>query len=118
MPKSEKTEAGEDSERLESSALELLLRSPRLTIDTILRLLAINEREFRCLVRANPALGGLLKQRQQGLLQLPGTEPRKCPMCNDWFLPYGGARLCSDACKTAARIERRAFREESRTTSD
>ncbi len=118
MPKSENDKTCKASEQLESSALELLLRSPRLTIDTILRLLTINEREFRCLVRANPALGGLLKQRQQGLLQLPGTEPRKCPMCNDWFLPYGGSRLCSDACKTAARIERRAFREESRTTSD
>ncbi len=102
---------------LQADALELLLRSPRLNIDTILRLLDIDERDFRDLVKANPAVGGLLKQRSQGLLELQGTEPRKCPMCKEWFLPYAGSKLCSDECKAADRIDRRDFREESRATS-
>lgn len=102
---------------LQADALELLLRSPRLNIDTILRLLDIDERDFRTLVKTNPALGGLLKQRSQGLLELQGTEPRKCPMCKEWFLPYAGSKLCSDECKAADRIDRRDFREESRATS-
>ena len=106
-----------DEDRLQADALELLLRSPRLNIDTILRLLDIDEREFRALVKVNPALGGLLKQRSQGLLELPGTEPRKCPMCREWFLPYAGDRLCSDECKAADKIDRRDFREESRATA-
>jgi len=103
---------------LQADALELLLRSPRLNIDTILRLLDIDERDFRELVKTNPALGGLLKQRSQGLLELAGTEPRKCPMCKEWFLPYAGDKLCSDECKAADRIDRRDFREESRATSN
>ncbi len=102
---------------LQADALELLLRSPRLNIDTILRLLDIDERDFRELVKTNPALGGLLKQRSQGLLELEGTQPRKCPMCKEWFLPYAGDKLCSDECKAADRIDRRDFREESRATS-
>ena len=106
-----------EEDRLQANALELLLRSPRLKIDTILRLLDIDEREFRALVKTNPALGGLLKQRSQGILELPGTEPRKCPMCREWFLPYAGDRLCSDECKAADQIDRRDFREESRATA-
>jgi len=102
---------------LRADALELLLRSPRLKLDTILRLLDIDEREFRALVKINPALGGLLKQRSQGLLELPATKPRKCPICSDWFLPYAGDKLCSDECKAADQIDRRDFREESRATA-
>ena len=110
------TDAQTESD-LQADALELLLRSPRLDINTILRLLDIDERDFRALVKTNPAIGGLLKQRSQGLLELPGTEPRKCPMCKEWFLPYAGSKLCSDECKVADRIDRRDFREESRATS-
>ena len=99
---------------LAAVALELLLRSPRLTLPTVLRLLDLTEPEFRAMVKAEPALGALLRQRQQGLLELPETDPRKCSVCKEWFLPYGGARQCSDACRSAARIEGRAFREEAR----
>jgi len=112
LKKDASTDAG-----LQANALELLLRSPRLNIDTILRLLDIDERDFRALVKVNPALGGLLKQRSQGLLELPGTKPRKCPICSDWFLPYAGDKLCSDECKAADQIDRRDFREESRATA-
>ncbi len=120
MDKSQNSPPEEDNSidaRLQADALELLLRSPRLDIDTILRLLDIDEREFRSLVKINPALGGLLKQRSQGLLELPGTKPRKCSICNDWFLPYAGDKLCSDECKAADQIDRRDFREESRATA-
>lgn len=114
----ESSAAPSDAEpNLQADALELLLRSPRLNIETILRLLDIDERDFRELVKTNPAIGGLLKQRSQGLLELQGTEPRKCAMCKEWFLPYAGAKLCSDECKIADRIDRRDFREESRATS-
>lgn len=105
-------------DQLQAHALELLLRSPRLSVEVILRLLDITEPEFRALVKTYPVLSGLLQQRSQGLLELPGTEPRKCAMCSDWFLPYAGDRWCSDECKSAARIERRAFRETSRSAAD
>jgi len=117
-PQNKETDQDNSSDaRLQADALELLLRSPRLNIDTILRLLDIDERDFRALVKINPALGGLLKQRSQGLLELPGTEPRKCSICSDWFLPYAGDKLCSDECKAADQIDTRDFREESRATA-
>lgn len=108
----------EKAAQLQAHALELLLRSPRLSVEVILRLLDISEPEFRQLVKTHPVLSGLLQQRSQGLLELPGTQPRKCSMCSEWFLPYAGDRWCSDECKTAARIERRAFRETSRSATD
>lgn len=108
----------EQSTQLQAHALELLLRSPRLSVETILRLLDITEPDFRLLVKAHPVLSGLLAQRSQGLLELPGTQPRKCAVCSEWFLPYAGDRWCSDECKSAARIERRAFRETSRSSTD
>ncbi|MEM7218872.1 MAG: hypothetical protein AAF515_10945 [Pseudomonadota bacterium] len=98
---------------IEADALELLLRSPRLTVDTILRLLDISEATFRNIIRANPDLGALLRQRSQGQLEIASSEPLQCKMCEEWFLPYAGDRYCSDECKTKARIERRRFREES-----
>lgn len=117
MSTSKDGSSAESEQTLQADALELLLRSPRLNIETILRLLDIDERDFRELVKTNPALGGLLKQRSQGLLELEDTEPRKCPMCKEWFLPYAGDKLCSDECKAADRIDSRDFREESRATS-
>ena len=89
-----------------------------MSVETILRLLDITEPDFRLLVKAHPVLSGLLAQRSQGLLELPGTQPRKCAVCSEWFLPYAGDRWCSDECKSAARIERRAFRETSRSSTD
>lgn len=114
----DQSESGHNADQLQAHALELLLRSPRLGVEVILRLLDITEPEFRTLVKTYPALSGLLQQRSQGLLELPGTEPRKCAMCSEWFLPYAGDRWCSDECKSAARIERRAFRETSRSAAD
>ena len=108
------TDASPDSpQELESDALELLLRSPRLSVDTILRLLNISEQEFRNIIRTSPDLGALLRQRTQGQLEIADNEPRQCKMCEEWFLPYAGDRYCSDECKTKAHIERRGFREES-----
>ena len=89
---------------LEEKAIALLLRSPRLDVTTIIDLLDVGDREFRDMARRNDTICRLLEARRSGKLTPPKSEPTQCPVCNEWFVPYGASRFCSDACRTAGRI--------------
>ena len=89
---------------LEEKAIELLLRSPRLEAGTILDLLDVGDREFREMARRNRTIAKLLEARRAGQLKPPKSEPIQCPVCSEWFVPYGSSRFCSDTCRTAGRI--------------
>ena len=89
---------------LEEKAIELLLRSPRLEAGTILDLLDVGDREFREMARRNATIAKLLEARRAGELKPPKSEPVQCPVCSEWFVPYGSSRFCSDTCRTAGRI--------------
>ena len=89
---------------LEEKAIELLLRSPRLEAGTILDLLDVGDREFREMARRNRTIAKLLEARRAGELEAPKSEPVQCPVCSEWFVPYGASRFCSDTCRTAGRI--------------
>lgn len=89
---------------VEEKAIELLLRSPRLSAGTILDLLEVGDREFREMAAHNPTIAKLLKARRSGALTPPKAEPTQCAACGEWFVPYGAARFCSDTCRTAGRL--------------
>ena len=89
---------------LEEKAIELLLRSPRLEAGTILDLLDVGDREFREMAQRNRTIAKLLEARRAGALKPPKSEPIQCPVCSEWFVPYGSSRFCSDTCRTAGRI--------------
>ena len=89
---------------VEENAVELLLRSPRLEIGTILELLELGDREFREMATRNQRIKDLLEARRLGELKPVEVEPTQCPVCSEWFMPYASERFCSDPCKTAARI--------------
>ena len=93
-------------DQLRESAALLLLRSPRLSVSQVMELLDISDAEFRCLVRNNEQVSGLLEKRRRGELTCEEPEPRTCPVCEDLFLPYAGARFCSDECTRIARISK------------
>jgi hypothetical protein len=93
---------------LEEEAISLLLRSPRLDVTTILNLLDVGDLEFREIVKRNPRIAELLEERRRGELVVAETEPAQCGVCKEWFVPYGGARFCSDRCRDVGRVERRA----------
>lgn len=90
---------------LEENAVELLLRSPKLDVGTIIDLLDVGDLEFRAMARRNPAIENLLETRRLGELEPLASEPIECPACSDWFVPYGSSRFCSDICKTTSHIE-------------
>ncbi|MEM1433098.1 MAG: hypothetical protein AAGG11_03515 [Pseudomonadota bacterium] len=88
----------------EARALALLLRSPRLTVSQVLELLDLGDREFRALVAEHANIRHLLELRRQGALpDAPPTE-RVCPTCEERYIPYGGARFCSDTCARLASV--------------
>ena len=89
---------------LEEAAAALLLRSPRLSVSCILDLLDISDAEFRAMCARNPRIVELLEVRRTGALAAEPAEFATCPGCGDWFVPYGGARCCSDECRAIARI--------------
>ena len=91
---------------LQESAAALLLRSPRFTVSLVMDLLDISDAEFRELVKENAEISELLEKRRRG--ELDRTEPdiKTCPGCGDWFIPYAGARFCSDECRKIAHIAR------------
>lgn len=91
-------------DQIQESAAALLLRSPRFSVSLVMELLDISDAEFRALVRENAEVSRLLEQRRRGELQALEPELRTCPGCEDWFIPYGGARYCSDECAKIARI--------------
>ena len=91
-------------DRLQESAAALLLRSPRLSISTVLELLDISDSEFRALVQENRQISELLEKRKRGELTTEKPETRGCPVCEDLFTPYAGRRYCSDECTRIARI--------------
>ena len=97
---------------LQESAAALLLRSPRLSVSLVMDLLDISDSEFRELVRENRKISELLEKRRRGELQAEEPELRTCPGCSDLYIPYGGARFCSDECARIAdiRIHGRARR--------
>lgn len=88
--------------RIEETAIALLLRSPHLDVGQIMELMDIGDREFRDMASRNGEIAQRLEQRRLGKLQPIKSEPRRCKSCNEWFLPYGSDRHCSDACKRAA----------------
>ena len=89
---------------VEEKAIELLLRSPRLSAGTILDLLEVGDGEFRDMAARNPTIAKLLEARRSGALTPPKAEPTQCASCGEWFVPYGAARFCSDTCRTAGRL--------------
>jgi len=91
---------------VQESALALLLRSPRLSVSRILDLLDVSERDFRKMMRQDETIAQLIHRRQKGLLEPASAEPRRCPVCEDWYLPYASARQCSDACARTAAISK------------
>ena len=92
---------------IQESAAALLLRSPRFTVTRVMELLDISDAEFRTLVQSNPRVSELLEKRRRGELKVTEPELRTCPGCNDLFIPYGGARCCSDECTRITRIAKR-----------
>ena len=90
---------------LAENAIEHLLRSPRFDVGTIIDLFDVSDREFRDMARRNPVIEDLLKARRLGQLESRAKDPRECPACGEWFVPYGRARYCSDACRTVGMIE-------------
>jgi hypothetical protein len=91
---------------LEEEAIALLLRSPRLTVGTIIDLLDVSDREFRSMAQRNPRIADLLAQRRDGTLADRDAEPTQCPACDEWFVPYASARFCSDSCRKVDRLRR------------
>ena len=92
-------------DQLQESAAALLLRSPRLSVSTVLELLDISDAEFRTLVQDNRQISELLEKRKRGELVAEKAEDRPCPVCEDLFTPYGGRRYCSDECTRIAQIQ-------------
>ena len=95
----------QDMNALTEAAATLLLRSPALSLSQILELLDIGDAEFREMSRANARIAELLEQRRDGTLSRREPELRQCPSCGEDFVPYAGARHCSDECRAIARIE-------------
>ncbi|MCZ6644169.1 MAG: hypothetical protein O7F71_21550 [Gammaproteobacteria bacterium] len=93
--------------QLQESAISLLLRSPRLSVSLALDLLDISDRDFRVMVKQNTQIAELLEQRRNGELKPIKPEFKECPSCSEWFLPYAGARFCSDECVKIHRLESR-----------
>jgi hypothetical protein len=89
---------------LEEAAATLLLRSPRLSVSRILDLLDVSDAEFRAMCARNNRITELLEARRNGALDTERADFATCPGCGDWFVPYGGARCCSDECRTIVRI--------------
>ncbi len=89
---------------LQESAAALLLRSPRLSVSLVMELLDISDAEFRELVKENAEVSELLEKRRRGELAREEPDIKTCPACGDWFIPYAGARFCSDECRKIARI--------------
>jgi hypothetical protein len=89
---------------LEEAAAVLLLRSPRLSVSRILDLLDVSDAEFRAMCARNGRIRELLEARRVGTLVADPTDIATCPGCGEWFVPYGGARCCSDECHTITRI--------------
>ena len=89
---------------LDAQACALLLRSPHLSVSQVLELMDISDAEFREMLKSSKAITTLLEQRREGAL--PPMEPKltECPACNDWFVPYGSARCCSDECAKVSLI--------------
>ena len=89
---------------LEEEAIALLLRSPRLEVSQIMRLLDVSDAEFRAMIKRNARIAALIDARRTGTLEAPQAEPVQCPACDEWFLPYGAARFCSDPCRNLGRL--------------
>ena len=91
---------------VEEAAVALLLRSPHLEIGQIMELMDIGDREFRDMAGRNGAIAQRLQERRHGTLRPLNSEPRRCKSCNEWFLPYGSDRYCSDGCKRTGQLSR------------
>ena len=89
---------------LEENAIALLLRSPSLDVGTIMDLLDVGDRDFREMARRNARIAELLEARRLGTLEPIKGEPKQCPACGEWFMPYASARFCSDTCKKMGRL--------------
>lgn len=89
---------------LAENAIVHLLRSPRFDVGTIIDLFDVSDREFRDMAKRNPVIEDLLEARRLGKLERRVSEPLQCPACGEWFVPYGRARYCSDACRTVGLI--------------
>ena len=71
------------------------------------RALDISDAEFRTLVQENEEISALLEQRRRGELTAVEPELRDCPGCGDCYIPYAGARYCSDECARIASLKPR-----------
>ena len=99
---------------LEEEAIMLLLRSPRLSVGTIIDLLEVSDREFRDMAQRNERIAALLARRRDGTLDQTPVEPAQCPACEEWFVPYAAARYCSDSCRSVDRLRRPSARHVNR----
>lgn len=89
---------------IEVQACALLLRSPHLSVSQILELMDVSDAEFRAMLKNNTAISTLLEQRREGELEPMEPNVTECPACNEWFVPYGSARYCSDECAKVSLI--------------
>ena len=92
--------------RVDETAVALLLRSPHLEVGQIMELMDIGDREFRDMASRNGDIAQRLEERRLGTLRPIKSEPRRCKSCREWFLPYGHDRYCSDACKRTAQCQK------------
>ena len=93
--------------RVDETAVALLLRSPHLEVGQIMELMDIGDREFRDMASRNGDIAQRLEERRLGTLRPIKSEPRRCKSCREWFVPYGHDRYCSDACKHTAQCNKR-----------
>jgi hypothetical protein len=94
-------------DQLQQSAAALLLRSPRFTVTQVMDLLDISDAEFRELIQESDEISTLLEARRRGELVAEEPELRTCPGCQEEFIPYAGARHCSDECAKIAQLAKR-----------
>ena len=106
--KAAKEDAALNSTEDAAQALMLLLRSPRLSLSTIMELLEIGDREFRELSATNEQVARLLQARRDGtLVDRPVPDVLRCEGCGELYVPYAGRKVCSDTCAKICQIRGR-----------
>ncbi len=88
------------------AAVALLLRSPRLSISTIMDLMDLGDSELRAMAQRNERIRKLLDARRDG--QLPQAAPKDlipCAGCGELLVPYAGRGVCSDTCERIRQVQ-------------
>ena len=94
--------------RVDETAVALLLRSPHLEVGQIMELMDIGDREFRDMASRNGDIAQRLEERRLGTLRPIKSEPRRCKSCREWFVPYGHDRYCFRCLQTHGAVPENA----------